>query len=37
MTDDFLSFDSEIKISETLMRIFVLDSVTNKNNTAIEL
>ncbi|GBM20995.1 hypothetical protein AVEN_9696-1 [Araneus ventricosus] len=35
LIDDFLSLDSEAETSETLNELDVLDSVKNKNNTAI--
>ncbi|GBN94571.1 hypothetical protein AVEN_249016-1 [Araneus ventricosus] len=34
LIDDFLSLDSEAEISETLTELDILDSVKNKNNTA---
>ncbi|GBM96174.1 hypothetical protein AVEN_239413-1 [Araneus ventricosus] len=34
LIDDFLSLDSEAEISETLSELDILDSVKNKNNTA---
>ncbi|GBN80594.1 hypothetical protein AVEN_124871-1, partial [Araneus ventricosus] len=34
LIDDFLSLDSEAETSETLTELDILDSVKNKNNTA---
>ncbi|GBO44637.1 hypothetical protein AVEN_268577-1, partial [Araneus ventricosus] len=34
LSDDFLSLDSEAETSETLTELDILDSVKNKNNTA---
>ncbi|GBN47007.1 hypothetical protein AVEN_242583-1 [Araneus ventricosus] len=34
LIDDFLSLDSEVETSETLTELDILDSVKNKDNTA---
>ncbi|GBN79356.1 hypothetical protein AVEN_14846-1 [Araneus ventricosus] len=36
LMNDFLSFDSEAETSETLTELDILDSVKNKNNTAMK-